>query len=141
MIFAEGGVTNGINLSRFRRGAFQGLKAVNPSHIKYNWQRVNPDGSSNVGLELFPLIISEMGLRTIEINHYPTFVPNDYLFNEYSKTIEGGDKMEKWEIYASAVNDFIRKEGNMGVNEMPSKYLKLNKEFIHGKVDEIEING
>ena len=85
------------------------MKAVNPSHIKYNWQRVNPDGSANVGLELFPLIFSEMGLRTIEINHYPTFVPNEYLFNEYSKTIEGGDKMEKWEIYAAAVNDLIRR--------------------------------
>ena len=85
------------------------MKAVNPSHIKYNWQRVNPDGSANVGLELFPLIFSEMGLRTIEINHYPTFVPNEYLFKEYSKTIEGGDKMEKWEIYAAAVNDLIRR--------------------------------
>ena len=34
VIFAEGGVTNGKNLSRFRRGAFSSLKAVNPCYME-----------------------------------------------------------------------------------------------------------
>ena len=44
------------------------------------------------------------------------FIPNEYLYTEYAKTIEGHEKMEKWEIYAHAVRDFIKKEGGFGDN-------------------------
>lgn len=36
-IYAEGAVTNGKNLSRFKRGSFVGLKAVRPQIMKYHW--------------------------------------------------------------------------------------------------------
>ena len=95
-MFAEGGVTNGLNLSNFKRGAFAGLKAVDPCLLEFNWRKVCPDGSTTVGLDLFPLMISEFGMNTAVVNYYPTFVPNDYMFSEYAKTLEGGEKMEKW---------------------------------------------
>ena len=86
-------------------------------------------------------MISEYGLKTIVINHYPTFVPNEYLFKEYAKKLKDGEKLEKWEVYAAAVNDLIKTKGNMGVNDMPFKLFKLYREFLVGKSDEIEVNG
>ena len=80
MVYAEGTVTNGRNLSRFRRGAFIGTKAVQPQIIKYHWKNVNPDTSTNLGMEFFPLVFSEWNMKPLTMTHYPIFVPNDYLF-------------------------------------------------------------
>ena len=109
MMYAEGTVTNGLNVSRFRRGSFQSLKPVKPMVMKYYWKKVNPDCSTNLGMEFFPFIFSEWGLKDLTLTHFPTFVPNDYLFSTYAKTIKGHEKMEKWEIYAHAVRDFLQK--------------------------------
>jgi len=40
MIFAEGGVSNGKNLSKFKRGAFMSLKPVKPLVTKHHWNNV-----------------------------------------------------------------------------------------------------
>ena len=61
-------------------------------------------------------MLSEWGLKPLEMIHLPIFVPNDYLYTEYAKTIEGYEKMEKWEIYAHAINEVIRLEGGLGQN-------------------------
>ena len=50
MIFAEGTVTNNKNISKFKRGAFAGLFAVQPAIIKYKYKRVAPDYCSVLGL-------------------------------------------------------------------------------------------
>ena len=47
----------------------------------------------------------------------PIFIPNEYLYTEYARTIPGHEKMEKWEIYAYAVEDLIRTHGKFGKNE------------------------
>ena len=62
-----------------------------------------------MGLELFPLMIAEWNIKPLVVTHFPAFVPNEYMFTEYAKTIQGHEKMERWEIYAHAVNDFMRK--------------------------------
>ena len=51
-MFAEGCVSNGKNLSRFRRGGFAAGLAVQPYFIKYNYTNVSPDYASLVGLTL-----------------------------------------------------------------------------------------
>ena len=43
MMFAEGGVSNGQNVSKFKRGAFMTLKPIKPMVIKYHWNNVMPD--------------------------------------------------------------------------------------------------
>ena len=116
-IFAEGSVTNGKNLSRFRRGGFQANVAVQPAFIKYIYKTVSPDYSTLRGLELGFIMVSEFALQPVRASTYPIFVPNDYLYTEYAKTVEGHEKMEKWEIYAHAVRDFLQREGNFGSNE------------------------
>lgn len=78
-----------------------------------------------------------MTINKLETHSYPVFVPNDYLFTEYAKTISGYEKMEKWEIYAHAVNDFIQKEGQFGVGtEQLREKIKLQK-FVWRDTDEI----
>jgi len=99
---------------RFRRGGFQGLLPVRPIWFKFNHGTVRPDYASLKGLALSLILICEMVINTLETHSYPVFVPNDYLFTVYAKTIPGYEKMEKWEIYAHAVNDFMRKEGQFG---------------------------
>ena len=56
-------------------------------------------------------------MQPIRAHTFPIFVPNDYLYTEYAKTIPGHETMEKWEIYAHAVHDFLSREGNFGFNE------------------------
>ena len=65
------------------------------------------------------------------------FVPNDYLYTEYAKTVPGHEKMEKWEIYAHAVHDFMCKEGGFGVNEQPTRFVHMLTDFLWGKTDQI----
>jgi len=137
MIFAEGGVSNGKNVSKFKRGAFVTLKPVKPMVMKYHWNNVQPDAMS----ETLPLIFSEWGLKSLTVTHLPTFAPNDYFYAEYAKTIDGHEKMEKWEIYAHAVNEIIREEGGLGVNTQPTRCKLEYFKFIAGKTNEIEVNG
>ena len=51
-IFAEGVVTNGINLSRFRRGGFQANVAVQPCYFKADYKTVSPDYATVPGTEV-----------------------------------------------------------------------------------------
>lgn len=45
--------------------------------------------------------------------------------------------MEKWEIYAHAVHDFMKKEGNFGTGtEQLREKLKL-QEFVQERSDEV----
>lgn len=48
---------------------------------------------------------------------YPIFVPNEYLYTEYRKQIPDGDKMERWEVYAYAVRDFMAEKGGFGISD------------------------
>ena len=78
---------------------------------------MSPDYATLRGVELGFLMVSEFTLQPIRAHTYPVFVPNDYLYTEYAKTIPGHEKMEKWEVYAHAVHDFLMREGGFGSNE------------------------
>lgn len=63
------------------------------------------------------------------------------MYTEYAKTIPGYEKMERWEIYAHAMNDLIKTMGGFGtVTQANREKVKLQK-FIWGLTDEIEVNG
>ena len=66
-----------------------------------------------------------MSINKLRVHRFPTFVPNDYLYTEYARTIPGYEKMERWEIYAHAVEDLIRREGGFGISTQPLRE-KLN---------------
>ena len=107
--FAEGTATNGRNLNRFRRGAFQGLNPMTIGWFKNYYNNVSPDYSSLRALDYCFLLLSELTFWSSESHYYPVFVPNDYLFTEYAKTLgPNHEKLEKWEVYAEAVRDFMK---------------------------------
>ena len=118
-IFPEGTVTNGLNVSQFKRGAFAALRPVQPTVRKYHWNKVSPHFYP--GFDAFPLIVSELGLNQLRVTHLPVFVPNSYMFTVYAKTIKGHEQMEKWEIYTHAINEIIREEEGLGLNTQPTR--------------------
>jgi hypothetical protein len=56
---------------------------------------------------------------TVEV--FPIFVPNDYLFTEYKKTIPNNENMEKQDVYAHAMRDFLSVRGGFGLNDQPGR--------------------
>ena len=49
--------------------------------------------------------------------------------------------MEKWEIYAHAVNDFMRTESGLGENKQPIRDKVNYQKFLTGKTNELTVNG
>ena len=113
-IFPESSVTNGTNLQRFRRAAFQGGFPVQPAYLKYDWKTVSPDYATIKGAELVIMMCSTFDMQELQSNYFPVFVPNEYLYSNYAQTIPGHERMQRWEIYAHAVEDFIRTHGGFG---------------------------
>ena len=139
--FPEATATNGVNLNRFRRGCFTPLRPINPAMFKNYINNVSPDYASLMALDFCFLMVSQLRFWRSEAHHYPTFVPNDYLFTEYAKTLDGGEKMEKWEIYAAALHDFIKTKGGFGDGLQANREKVKLQHFLWGKTDSIEVNG
>ena len=117
------------------------MRPINPAMFKNYINNVSPDYASLMALDFCFLMVSQLRFWRSEAPHYPTFVPNDYLFTEYAKTLDGGEKMEKWEIYAHAVRDLIKTEGKFGDNLQANRDKVSLQEYLWGKKDEITING
>lgn len=141
VIFAEAGVTNGKNMSRFRRGAFTSGVAVQPGYLKVDFDAVNPDYCNLRNPELFTLSLSEFALNKQVYHTFPVFVPNEYLYTEYAKTIPGHETMGRPDIYAHAVNEFLREAGGFGLNTNPNRDMVNLRRFVGGRTNEITVNG
>ena len=116
-IFPEGACNNGLYLNKFRRGAFAAERAIQPYIMTYDWEMTSPGYDAVKGIHTGMLMASEFSMKTIRLDVFPNFVPNEYLFTEYRKTIPGGEKLERWEVYAHAVRDFISETGGFGLND------------------------
>ena len=139
-IAPEGLRTNGTAVVRFKRGAFASLLPVTPAVLKYDYARVNPT-TDPCGFSIAFLIISDFIPTTVTLNSYQPFIPNEFLFTEYAKTIPGGEKMEKWEVYAHAVRDIIAKEGNFIKSTKTGRDNVNYKLFMKGIKNEVTIDG
>lgn len=142
-MFAEGAVTNGHALSGpFRRGAFSGNYPVKPCYFKFHYKCVSADFGTIWPRWIAAIMLCEFALNEVETHELPDFIPNDYLYNEYAKTIEGHENMEKWQIYAHAVRDIIATHGGFDViNTQPNRDKVDLMKFMNKIKDEIEING
>ena len=49
--------------------------------------------------------------------------------------------MEKWEIYAHAIRDFLKREGGFGQNDQANRVKVELSKFVVGIIDEITVNG
>lgn len=106
-IFSEGTFTNGKNLLNFKRGAFMSKLPIKPCYVKYSYENFSPETCLMLLLPSSLMMCAEMAPRQIDLYQLPVFVPNDYLFTEYRKTLPDHEKLEDWEVYAAAVRDII----------------------------------
>ena len=104
------------------------------------YKTVSPDYATLKGLELSLIMLCEFALQPVMANTFPIFVPNAYLYTEYAKTVEGHETMEKWEIYAHAVRDFLQKQGNFGSNEQALREKVNLQQFVWAEKDTITVN-
>ena len=135
-ISPEGLRTNGKYLMRFKKGAFASLLPVIPAIVRNEYPSLNTT-TEPIGLEIGPLLSTQFFSTKQTIDYYEPFIPNDYLFTQYAKRIPGGEKMEKWEIYAYAVRDFFAKEGPFTKSEKTGEDFTNYREFMTGLKDEI----
>ena len=62
-------------------------------------------------------MLTEMKIKTVYFDMFPVFAPNEYMFTEYRKTLPNADKLERWEVYAQALQDFLVETGGFGINK------------------------
>jgi hypothetical protein len=135
---AEGSVTNGSVLTKFRRGAFVPLKTVQPYFVEYEYYMVSPSYDCILGLELFVLCAcsSPMASQIARLHIFPEFTPNEYLWKTHKQ-----DFKEKWEIFAWAVHDFLSKRFDIPENPQQNREKVNYQEFVFGQKDSITVNG
>ena len=54
VIFAEGGCSNNSGIAEFKKGAFYGIKPIQPMYMKYRWNTVSPSLDS---IDYLPLVV------------------------------------------------------------------------------------
>jgi lysophosphatidylcholine acyltransferase/lyso-PAF acetyltransferase len=115
LVFAEGTVTSGKHIMKFKKGAFHSLLPIKPSII-------------NTTLNKYHLSVGAAGLlphflktlcylyNNIEITELPVMKPNDFMFENYSKSHP--EITEKWEIYAEVAREIMCKASGMSKTDM-----------------------
>ena len=86
------------------------------------------------------MLASKLSIEKLEAHSYPVFEPNEYLFTEYAKTIAGYEKMEKWEIFAHAVRDFMCQEGKFDLGKETLREKVAFEKFVEAKTDELTVS-
>ena len=61
------------------------------------------------------LCCSQFRLLPVTIHTYPVFVPNEYLYTHYKRTLPQGQTLDRAEVYAEAMRDFLANEGGYGL--------------------------
>jgi len=112
IINAEGGTTNGKYLIQFKKGAFVGLKSIQPRVIKYNYLAQSPSSGVLEGLPHYligacspPTIVSRVEL--------PVFRPNEFFFQHHQREGE-----ERWETYCRTIRQLISEHGNLPLSDL-----------------------
>ena len=138
MVMPEGTQSNGKYLLPFKRGAFEGLKTVQPivTVCEKSPKYMRPSWECLGFLEQIFLTGTICSFYTLKMTRLPPFKPNDYLFEKYA------DKgTSKAEIFAWAARDLMSKVSKCEKIEVHARDKALYKDFITGKTDEMEYKG
>ena len=101
VIFAEGGTTNGLQLLKFRRGAFENLSTIQPFYIEYYSPFCNP------ACDAFPMHLHVMFMAcqlfsTVRLRRMPLIQFTEAI----KKRAKEGNDVEE---YAETVRDIYSK--------------------------------
>lgn len=84
MIFPEGCTTNGTTLVNFRRGAFEGMVAVQPCTLYYDSMYLKP-GIGIMSLAYIFAMNMFQPYSSLKINILPVFSPNEYFCRNFQE--------------------------------------------------------
>ena len=128
VIYPEGGTSNGTHLLKFKKGAFAGLRSVQPIIIKYK----NPvliNECCGYSLLAHSIIYGSIP-GTCRVKALPVFMPNDYFWQHHQRQGE-----EKWETYARVVREIAKSWLKLEILKFQIKMLKTSTNsktsFIH----------
>ena len=112
LVFPEGTTSNGTAILKFKRGAFEAMRTVQPCYLKISDRMFWP-GWDVIGFwPLFILLASSMCMYNSTIYIMPEFTPNETMLKKHA------DKgSEDWEIYAECVREAIAKQRGLPVND------------------------
>ena len=126
---------------KFKRGSFVANVAVQPCTIHAKENDVTACFGIVRGIDNAFLTSCEFKLIPVEIKRYPAFVPNEWMYTEYRKTIPEGETMQKWEVYAHAVRDFMAKAGKFELTDLSMREGFEFRKLFYGWKTEIEAAG
>ena len=114
VIFPETTTTNGTHLIKFKKGAFIGMRTVQPCYVKVSQNMVHHTWEVMPFAHFFTLWASTFAYYTATLYIMPEFTPTNKMLSLHA------DKgAEDWEIYAECVRDVMAKHGGFGICNQP----------------------
>lgn len=123
-IFAEGTTTGGNHLLKFKRGAFQAMRTIQPCYVKFKYLFVRPTFDVIGLIDIIVLLFCNISPCLATLYIMPPFVPNQYMLDTHS---DKGDY--DWEIYAWCLRQAMAKSGGFTTCDMTIRE-KLNYEHF-----------
>ena len=136
IVFPEGSTSNGTHILKFKRGAFDSMRTVQPCFLEISDRMVWP-GWDVVGFyELFILYASSLCMYTCTSYIMPEFTPTQKMLEMHA------DKgSEDWEIFAECVREAMAKHGNYKISNQPLREKVEYEKILERKADVIQIGG
>ena len=112
IIHAEGGTTNGTHVIEFKKGAFFGLRSIQPRVHKFKSYFQSPCTGVVDGLPHY-LMGASCPFSTVTKLELPVFRPNEYFFEHHQREGE-----ERWQTYLRVVRDLISEVGELPKSDL-----------------------
>ena len=125
VIFPETTTTNGTHLIKFRKGAFIGMRSVQPVYIKVSENMVHHTWECMPFALFFTLWASTFCYYTVTLYIMPEFTPTRKMLS-----LRADSGMEDWEIYAECVRSAMAKHGGFGICNQPIREKLQYEEFM-----------
>ena len=111
VIFPETTTTNGTHIIKFKKGAFIGMRSVQPCYVKVSENMVHHTYECLPFALFYVLQASTFCFYTTTLYILPEFTPTQKMLELHA------DKgTEDWEIYAECVRTVMAKHGRFGIS-------------------------
>lgn len=110
-IYPEGGTSNGKYIINFKKGAFLGLKSIQPMVFKYESPGVELENCIISLYDFIPFALTNLWLR-VTVKQFPVFEPNDYFFQHHQR-----DGEDKWAAYARVVRTIMAENSGLALSD------------------------
>lgn len=125
IIHPEGGTTNGTYLISFKKGAFAGLKSVQPEVFSYSSPFVTME-CCVCNFVASMVLTSSCPYANAVIKRLPVFAPNEFFFKNHQR--EGEDKVE---TYMRVVRQIMADVGGLKTSDIQIEEKFKYRDYIN----------